>query len=85
MGKNNFHYVAVLLDMLYGLELEDEELEELGLIAWELIGNKNTRLYKYTTCIDPSDNSIKLPCNATSVESVTALTEDWNRVTNYSN
>lgn len=85
MEKNNFHYIAVLLDMLYGLELEDEELEELGLIAWELIGNKNTRLYKYTTCIDPSDNSIKLPCNATSVESVTALTEDWNRVTNYSN
>jgi len=25
--------------------MEVEDLEELGLIAWELIGNKDTRLY----------------------------------------
>jgi len=31
MNKLNFHYVAVLLDILYGVEIEDEELEELGL------------------------------------------------------
>lgn len=80
---NNFHYVAVLLDQLYGVEMEDEDLEELGLIAWEDIGNKNTRLYKYRACPD-SDNSIVLPCNASSVEAVTASFEDWNRVTNYS-
>ena len=83
MEKNNFHYVAVLLDMLYGLELEDDVLEELGLIAWNLIGNKDTKLYKYSVCIGPV-NSIKLPCNATSVEAVTIPTEDWSRVTNYS-
>jgi hypothetical protein len=35
----NFHYVSVLLDMLYGIELEDSELEEYGLLAWGLIGN----------------------------------------------
>lgn len=83
MELNNFHYVAVLLDQLYGIEMEDEDLEELGLIAWELIGNKNTRLYTYRICPD-SDNSIKLPCNASSVESVTTSYEDWNRVTNFS-
>lgn len=83
MNKNNFHYIAVLLDQLYGIEMEDEDLEELGLIAWGLIGNKNTRLYRYVAYPD-SENSIKLPCNATSVEAVTTSYEDWNRVTNYS-
>lgn len=81
--ENNFHYIAVLLDLLYGVEIEDEDLEEIGLRAWELIGNKNTRLYSYRTCTD-KDNSITLPCNATSVESVTTSYEDWNRVTNFS-
>lgn len=83
MKLNNFHYIAVLLDMLYGIELEDEDLEELGLLGWNLIGNKNTRLYKYSACIG-KDNSVKLPCNVESIEAVTASYEDWNRVTNYS-
>lgn len=87
---NNFHYVAVLLDMMYGLELEDQDLEEYGLIAWGLIGNKNRKLYRYQACINPSDNSVTLPCNAldvngdSCVEAVTSSYEDWERVTNYS-
>ena len=48
--KNNFHYVNVLLDMLYGVEMNDEDIEELGLIAWNLIGNKDVRLYHYRAC-----------------------------------
>ena len=70
MNKVNFHYITVLLDMLYGLELEDEEIEEIGLIAWDLSGNKTTRLYSYNAKINSEDNSIKLPCNASSVESI---------------
>lgn len=83
----NFHYISVLLDMMYGIELEDQDLEEYGLIAWGLIGNKNTKLYRFQTCIDPKDNSVTLPCNALEegcVEAVTTLYEDWERVTNYS-
>lgn len=80
---NNFHYVAVLLDQFYGIEIDDEDLEEMGLIAWELIGNKNSKLYSFKACPD-SNNSIKLPCNASSVEAVTASFEDWSNVTNYS-
>ena len=86
----NFHYVAVLLDMMYGLELDDQDLEEYGLIAWGLIGNRNRKLYRFQTCIDPKDNSVTLPCNAldfngeSCVEAVTTLYEDWERVTNYS-
>lgn len=83
MNKVNFHYIAVLLDMMYGIELDDEVIEELGLIGWELIGNQDTRLYNYSTCLD-NKNSVKLPCNASSVESVTVSYEDWKRTTNYS-
>jgi len=67
---------------LYGIELEEEDLEEIALVAWDLIGNKRTKLYSYTTCID-NNNSIQLPCNASSVESLTVPYEDWNRVTNH--
>lgn len=84
----DFHYIGVLLDMLYGIEMEEEDLEELGLIGWNLIGNKNTRLYRYKACINPKDNSVTLPCNAISdggnVEAVTLPYEDWERTTNYS-
>lgn len=83
---NDFHYISVLLDMLYGIEIEDQDMEELGLVAWGLIGNKNTKLYRVRLCIDPKDNSITLPCNAIGdsgcVELVTSSWEDWERVTN---
>lgn len=85
----NFHYVSVLLDMLYGIKnIEEADVEELGLIAWGLIGNKNRKLYKYSTTINPVDNSVTLPCNAldtdndSCIELVTASYEDWNSVTN---
>lgn len=92
MTYNNFHYIDVLLDMLYGINMDEEDIEELGLLAWNSIGNKNTRLYKFRTCIQ-KDLSITLPCNAISgnsasedncVEAVTASYEDWKRSTNYS-
>ena len=84
----SFHYVSVLLDQLYGINLEDADMEELGLIAWGNIGNKVRKLYKYTTSINPIDNSITLPCNAldingdSCVELVTTPYEEWNTVTN---
>ena len=85
---NNFHYISVLLDMLYGMEMEDQDVEELGLIAWNLIGNKNVKLYRIRLRIDPTDNSVTLPCNAfdfggnSCVELVTTRWEDWERFTN---
>lgn len=80
MSNNNFHYVAVLLEQFYGLEMEDEDLEELGLIAWELIGNRNTRLYKFSAVPD-CNNSITLPCNVEEIEAITTSYEDWEYVT----
>ena len=84
----NFHYIAVLLHQMYSIDMEDADLEELGLIAWEQIGNRNRKMYKYSTPINPVDNSITLPCNAldlngeSCVELVTSSYEDWNSVTN---
>ena len=85
---NNFHYTAVILDQMYGIQMEDADLEELGLIAWDLIGNKTRKLYRYSTVIDPTDNSVTLPCNAldlngdSCVELVTTFYEEWNQNTN---
>ena len=77
--------------MTYGIELEDSDMEEYGLMAWDYIGNKNRKLYRYCTEIDPLDNSVTLPCNAldlngdSCVELVTASWEDWSSVTNTTN
>lgn len=74
--------------MMYGIEMDDEDVEELGLLGWNLIGNRNVRLYRYKACIDPRDNSVTLPCNAldadgrSCVEMVTTQYEDWERTTN---
>ena len=85
---NDFGYISVLLDMLYGIEMNSEDIEELGLIAWNLIGNKDMRLYKIQLAIDSTDNSVTLPCNfilgESQIEAVTAGYEDWSYVTNYS-
>jgi len=70
--------------MLYGITLDTEDVEELGLLAWQHIGNKNTRLYKYCTSTD-SNLSIQLPCNAEKIEAITTGYEDWNTTTNISN
>jgi hypothetical protein len=73
---------------MYGINLEDADIEELGLLAWESIGNRTRKLYRYSTTINPADNSITLPCNAldingdSCIELVTVPYEDWNHVTN---
>ncbi|WP_370841472.1 hypothetical protein [Gemmiger formicilis] len=43
---NNFHYAISLAQTLYDIEGDDDDLEEIGLVAYNFIGNKNTRLYR---------------------------------------
>lgn len=57
-----------LVDTLYGIEVNSDTFEDLALSAWELIGNKHTRLYRYIG--DTSNQELKLPCNVTDIESV---------------
>jgi len=67
---------------LYGLILQDDEFENLGLIAWDKIGNKKVRLYKYQT--EPMETEtgeiyVDLPCNVDILEAVTANYEDYQK------
>lgn len=79
---NDFNYIYTLANQLYGLELEPINFEELALVAWNLIGNKTVRLYRYYDKVDCIDFSIKLPCNCDIIEAVTYNHEDWNYSTN---
>lgn len=69
-------------NMLYGLEMLPEDFEELGLIAWNLIGNKRCRIYRYCTELNCENRTVQLPCNADIVEAVTYGFEDWRYTTN---
>lgn len=80
---NNFHYSLSLCQTLYGIDLKEEDFEEIALVAWSLIGNKRMKIYRYSVCMDAcSDNSIELPCNCDQIEAITTNWEDWGNVTN---
>lgn len=77
----SFYTAMFQANILYGITINPDDFAEIGLIAWNLIGNKNTRLYKYSASLD-KNNSVELPCNADVVEAVTADYEDWNYTSN---
>lgn len=81
MKFNDFHYAMFLANSLYNVSILPDDFEEIGLVAYRMIGNKNTRLY--TTCVVPDCNNIvTLPCNCDKLEAVTYNFEDWNRTSN---
>ncbi len=84
MGKlNNFHYAISLAQTLYDIEGDDEDLEEVGLVAYHFIGNKNTRLYRATLDVNCQDGSVQLPCNVDIIEATTYCgPEDWGYTSN---
>ena len=63
-----------LANTLYDINISEIEFEEIALNAWELIGTKHTRLYKFVT--DTQFNEICLPCNCSVIESVTIPISD---------
>ena len=79
---NEFNYALSLANTLYNVEGKIEDLEEIGLIGWNLIGNKMCKLYKYTENLDPDTLSLILPCNFVAIESVNYSYEDWKYTTN---
>lgn len=83
MSTNDFHYAMSLCQTLYGVDMTEDMFEEIALVAWNLIGNKRTRTYRYRVCMDAcKDNTIQLPCNCDILEAVTTSWEDWGNVTN---
>lgn len=79
---NNFYYALSLLETLYGITMQEEEFEELAILALNQIGNKRSKLYRYSVCLDACQNSIELPCNVDQIEAVTTDFEDFQHVSN---
>lgn len=66
-----------LANIMYGLEMNPDDFIEIALVAWNHIGNKHHRNYKFNGSIDHDSLSLELPCNAEIVEAVTYNFEDW--------
>lgn len=85
MTTNNFYYALSLAHQLYGLDIQEDQFEEIALVAWNQIGNKRCKLYKYSQCFDKCQNSMQLPCNCDILEAVTTDFEDFQHVSNTNN
>lgn len=68
MNRNNFKSVYAQANILYGTVLDTTNFDDIALNGWELIGNRQTALYKYTT--QTENKKIKLPCNVDFIEAV---------------
>lgn len=73
--------------MLYDIDINDmDTLLEIGLVAYNFIGNKNTQLVSEIVNVDRKSGLVKLPCKADLVEAVTYPNiEDWNHTSNVKN
>jgi hypothetical protein len=82
----DFHYAISLAQTLYDVEGDMEDLEEIGLVAYNFIGNKNTQLNKVILNVDCETGEIELPCGVDIIEAVTYCGfEDWNYTSNSKN
>lgn len=77
-----FYTAISQANLLYGLDMNEDDAIEIGLIAWNKIGNKQYRLYRYRALIDKETLSIELPCNCDIIEAVTYDYEDWKYTSN---
>ena len=78
----DIHTALFQANLLYGIEMDDSDFEEVALIVHKLIGNKNYKLYHYIGHIDPETRSVELPCNCDLIEAVTYSWEDWSHTSN---
>ena len=84
MRNYSFNTAYTQARELYGLELDPDVFESMGLVAWDRIGNKDFRLYRYST--QPTEDYlgfwyVDLPCNCDIIESVTTNYEDYQKTT----
>ena len=84
---NNFKYAISLAQMLYDIDINDmDTLIEIGLVAYNFIGNKNTQLKSEIVNVDTKSGLVKLPCKADLVEAITyPNSEDWSYTSNVKN
>ena len=84
---NNFKYAISLAQMLYDIDINDmDTLIEIGLVAYNFIGNKNTQLKSEIVNVDLKTGLVKLPCKIDLVEAITyPRAEDWSYTSNTKN
>lgn len=84
---NNFKYSISLAQMLYDVDVNDmDTLIEIGLIAYNFIGNKNTQLNAEIVSVDQKTGKVDIPCKADLIEAITYPNlEDWNYTSNIKN
>lgn len=84
---NNFKYSISLAQMLYDIDINDmDTLIEIGLIAYNFIGNKNTHLKTKIVEVDQKTGLVKLPCDVDLIQAITCPNiEDWNYTSNLKN
>ena len=83
MELSNINAAYGLCDSLYGITPDENSFEDLALTAWEKIGTKHTRLYKYEGSV--KDGVLELPCNVDEIESVHVPVPDAQVTSNTSN
>ena len=57
-----------MANTLYGVTLDEASFEDIAMVGWEMIGNKYTKLHRYTTSTE--NRRIALPCNVEVLEAV---------------
>lgn len=78
----SFNEAYTHAQLLYDIELTPEDFEEIGMVAWNKIGNKQDVLYQMFVDVDCEDKKVELPCNCDEIEAVTYCHEDWNYTSN---
>lgn len=83
MELSNINAAYGLCDSLYGITPDENEFEDLALTAWNRIGTKHTRLYKFEGSV--KNHVLELPCNVSLIESVHVPVPDAQVTSNTSN
>lgn len=82
MENQPFYSVLAHLSDFYDITMNDNLFENIAMHAWDHIGNKQHRIYRYNTEI--VDNKVDLPCNADLIEAVVTHEPDWRMPDNVS-
>ena len=84
----NFYTAYSHLYDVYGVEVNEDLFETLGMIAWNKIGNRQSRIYNIQLKPEADQYGgwyIELPCNVDSIEAVTACYEDYQKTSSTEN
>lgn len=76
----NFRHIINHLQDHYDVTMNEEDFENIALYAWQIIGNRRTKLYRLTK--DTINKTIELPCNLDIIESIHSGTPDYQRTSN---